>query len=287
MLAIGTAQFGQVYGIAGGGQLLPQYEIESILTMARNSDIRTIDTAIAYGNSEECLGKAGVRDFQVVTKLPPIPSSCTDVPTWVLSQVAESLSRLNLNRIYGLLLHRPGDLVGDQGGQLFRAICHLRDNQTITKWGVSIYSPDDLTSLATHFELELVQAPLNIFDRRLVTSGWLNRLKDNDVEVHARSAFLQGLLTMPEERMPRYFSRWREHWERWYSWLAYEKISPVEACLSFIKSVRGIDQAIVGVDSANQLAQLISAYSIDRAGLIPDFAVDDLELINPSRWEKA
>lgn len=285
MLAIGAAQFGQVYGIAGSGQLLPQYEIESILSMARNSDIRTIDTAIAYGNSEVCLGVAGVRDFQVVTKLPPIPSSCTDVPKWVLSQVAESLSRLNLNCIYGLLLHRPGDLVGDQGRQLYRAICHLKDSQTITKWGVSIYSPSDLASLAM-FELELVQAPLNIFDRRLVTSGWLNRLKDTDVEVHARSAFLQGLLTMPEERMPRYFSRWREHWERWYSWLAYERISPVEACLSFLKSVHGIDQAIVGVDSANQLAQLISAYSSDRTGLIPDFAVDDLDLINPSRWEK-
>ena len=38
---------------------------------------------------------------------------------------------------------------------------------------------------------------MNIIDRRLELSGWLERLSDEGVEVHARSVFLQGLLLMP------------------------------------------------------------------------------------------
>jgi diketogulonate reductase-like aldo/keto reductase len=43
-----------------------------MLQLAARSGIDTLDTAIAYGESETCLGEAGVQAFKVVTKLPAI-----------------------------------------------------------------------------------------------------------------------------------------------------------------------------------------------------------------------
>ena len=52
-----------------------------------------------------------------------------------------------------------------------------------------------------------MQAPLNIFDRRLISSGWFKKLKNKKVEVHARSIFLQGLLLKESSKITSKFKK--------------------------------------------------------------------------------
>ena len=283
-LSVGTVQFGLPYGIANCTGQVDFEEAQLILTTAHHAGINALDTAAAYGASEEVLGRIGVAGWQIVTKLPPLPEACTDVSLWVRGQLLSSLKRLHVNRVYGLLLHRPLDLLSSRGSELYTALRRAKDDGLVDKIGASTYSPSDLDELAS-LTLDMVQAPFSILDRRLVTSGWLGRLYEAGVEVHARSVFLQGLLLMGRERRELTFGRWAHLWERWDSWLTQKDLQPLEACLRYALSEPRISRVVVGVDNERHLRQILAALQTT-SELVPpaDLVSDDIDLINPSRW---
>jgi len=283
-LALGTVQFGLCYGIANQAGQVTRPEAKGMLQLALANGIDTLDTAIAYGNSEICLGEAGTQGFRVVTKLPAMPDDCADVRAWVKLQVSASLSRLGVNAVYGVLLHRSEQLLGPYGDELFQALQTLKDNGQVQKVGVSIYSPNELVALTQHYRFDLVQAPFNLVDRRLYSTGWMQRLKDDGVVVHIRSVFLQGLLLMAQADTPDKFSPWGDLWQTWHRWLDDQDGSAVQACLAFPLSFPEIDRVIVGADSMNQLAQIVSASNSQPISELPDLECEDESLINPDNW---
>jgi len=283
-LALGTVQFGLQYGIANQAGQMSRDQARSMLMLAADQGIDTLDTAIAYGESETRLGELGVGSFKTITKLPAFPEGLADVTSWVQSQVHSSMGRLGVSTLYGLLLHRSEQLLGLQGSALFQALQALKASGKVQKIGVSIYSPRELDAIYPAFPLDLVQAPFNLVDRRLQSSGWLQRLKAAGVEVHTRSAFLQGLLLMPVAERPTKFSAWSEIWASWQHWLVGRNISPAQACLGFALAQPDIDRVVVGADSLKQLQQLIDAASAPVLSDFPDLDCDDEALINPSQW---
>jgi aryl-alcohol dehydrogenase-like predicted oxidoreductase len=283
-IILGTAQFGFKYGIANEtGQVLPEV-VESILSEAVTHGIKILDTAISYGDSESVLGALGVADWKIVTKLPPIPVDCGDVIFWAVDQIERSLARLGVNHIYGLLFHRPSELLGNHGRSLIDAQAFLKKWGLVQKIGVSVYAPEELTALTNIMPIELVQMPLNIIDRRLVESGWARRLKRDGVDVHVRSVFLQGLLLMPPSRRPIQFRRWAPFWEIWDDWLRDTGQTPLQACIRYALSVDHVDHVVVGIDSVNQLREILRAAQ-GSIGELPTWPQPpDPDLINPARW---
>lgn len=257
-----------------------------MLQLAASNGIDVLDTAILYGESEACLGELGVKPFKLVSKLPPVPLDCADVSAWVREQVKLSLGRLNISELYGLLLHRSDQLLGENGRSLYRALLGLKDLGLVRKIGVSIYSPSELDDVTRIAHLDLIQAPFNLVDRRLYTSGWMQRLKDAGTEVHTRSAFLQGLLLMPQAAMPVKFVPWNNLWFRWHQWLGCHDVSALQASLAYPLSFREIDRVVVGADNSSQLAQIIQASNNPSMLDLPDLLCEDESLINPSKWPK-
>jgi aryl-alcohol dehydrogenase-like predicted oxidoreductase len=285
-LALGTVQFGLNYGIANQSGQVSMPMAAQILTLACEHQIDVIDTAVAYGASEVTLGRVGVQGFRIVTKLPPLPGMVDDVGVWVRRQLTESLERLRVQSIHGLLLHRASDLLGPRGRQLFRVLEDLRASGQVRKIGVSIYSPAELDHVPQLGNIDLVQAPFNLIDRRLQTSGWLTRLKDGQVEVHVRSAFLQGLLLMPVDRIPTEFARWAKIWRSWANWQDHTGCSALPACLAFPHSFAEVDRVVVGVDSPDHLTQILGALDTVVPQDWPDISCDDELLVHPSRWSE-
>lgn len=285
-LALGTVQLGQAYGIANKLGQVTRADAKAMLKLALANSINTLDTAIAYGESEACLGEIGTQDFNLVTKLPELPNNCRDVSAWVRQEVIASLNRLGVAEIYGLLLHRPEQLLGPSGADLYKTLQKLKDGGRVKKIGISIYSPSELTLLYPRYSFDLVQAPFNLVDRRFYNSGWLQRLKDDDVEVHTRSTFLQGLLLMTQEDIPGKFSHWDKLWRTWYRWLADQDISAVQACLAFPLSFSEIDRVIVGANSLSQLSEIVSAANDQREFNFPDLQCEDENIINPANWNQ-
>jgi len=283
-LALGTVQFGLRYGVANQGERVSLEEAARIVRHARDGGLDTLDTAIAYGDSELRLGEIGIGGWRVVSKLPDPPTGCADVRGWVEESTTRSLERLKIPCLSGLLLHRAANLATTQADELYSAMQGLKSRGLVRKIGISIYGPEELDECGARFPLDLVQAPFNIVDRRLHTSGWLARLKSRGTEVHTRSAFLQGLLLLPPHRRPRGFDRWKSIWNAWDGWLAGAKLSPISACLGFPLRYPQIDRVVIGVDDLTQMLALLAYEAACLAEPPIELASEDLDLINPSRW---
>lgn len=285
-LALGTVQFGLPYGIANAsGQVTPA-EADKILRVAMAGGIDTLDTAIAYGDSESVLGRLHSGRFNIITKLPALPDDVTDAGGWIRAQVDASLARLCVDRLDGLLLHRPDQLLGRHGADIYNALTSLRGSGQVRRIGISVYEPAQLDALSA-FSLDLVQAPLNVFDQRMLRSGWLNRLQRNGVAFHARSAFLQGLLLMPPEQRPAQFAVWGDAWKLWDDWLGAQRLSPLEACLRFAVQASGVERVVVGVDSGKQLQSILAAVRGPMPELPEALARIEPLLLNPANWSKS
>ena len=286
-LALGTAQFVLEYGIANKSGKVHLSEVNKILNLAKKSKIDLIDTAISYGNSEKVIGDIGFKKFNYVSKLPPIPKSCSDVNFWVEETVKLSLSRLKISSLYGLLVHKPENLSGNIGKKLIKALLTIKSKGLVKKIGVSIYNPSEYEKIIKLLSIDIVQAPLNIVDQRLQVSGLLSELHTQQIEVHTRSTFLQGLLLIPRNKIPKKFNKWSMLWDNWLLQLKKHKLSPIKACLLYPLSIPKIDRVIVGVDSVNQLNEIIlnskfQLKKIDWSSMISS----DEKLINPFNWNK-
>jgi len=284
-LALGTVQFGIPYGVANQSGQVDRDVVVEILNEAYGAGLNTVDTAIAYGDSELRLGEAGLVNWNVITKLPAMPGSVSNVRSWVNESVSSSFKRLGVSRVRGLLVHHSHQLLGRRGQLLQQALKELKEKGAVEKVGVSIYAPQELDEIWPRFTPDLVQSPFNIFDRRLAESGWLKRLHDSGTEIHVRSVFLQGLLLMERKDRPNKFNRWDAVWDRWHNWLEEQAITPLQACLGFVKSQPEINRVIVGVDSLKQLQDIITSF--EGPAIDPPIVLmsEDIDLINPSRWE--
>ena len=283
-LALGTVQFGLPYGIASQSSQVPRALAGSIMQLAFESGIDMLDTAVAYGESEECIGEAGVGNFKIVTKLPALPDKCLDVDAWIQEQLGSSLLRLKAQQVYGLLLHRSQDLLGINGRNLYRRLQLLKEKGLVSKIGVSIYSPNELDLLTKNFHFDLVQAPFNLVDRRLLSTGWMQRLNNMGVEIHTRSTFLQGLLLMKPIDIPSKFSSWDYLWKIWQNWLIEHNISSLETSLAFPLSFSEINRVVVGIHSLNQLQEILALQKKPFTRNFPSINCDNECLINPSKW---
>ena len=284
-IVLGSAQFGLNYGITNNVGKVKSQEVRKILSYARENNINTLDTAIEYGDSEASLGMANISNWRVVTKLPVIPKKTNNIPEWIDQQINSSLLRLKIPKLDGLLLHNPIDLLSKNGNEIWKTIQIKKNEGLVKKIGFSIYSPNELELLWSSYRPDIVQVPFNILDRRIKTSGWLQKLNENNVEVHSRSIFLQGLLLMNPIERSKLFYKWQSIWSVLDTWLINNNISPIEAALGFVFSEKNIDCVIVGVESKNQLNEIISISNSSFNLKLPEsLSTVDLDLIEPVNW---
>ena len=284
-IAIGTAQIGMDYGIANNMGKPDLDEVKKIFDIASKNNIDTFDTALNYGDSEKIIGIIGISESKVITKLPAFNGRKEEIREWLNEKINQSFENLQADSIFGLLLHNPKDLINnDIGEELIQGLNQYREEGKIKKIGVSVYSPDELEELISNLKIDIIQAPLNIMDRRLLTSGWMERLKSLGIEVHVRSIFLQGLLLMKQEDLPDQFKKWSSHFSKWYSWLDEYQISPLNACLNYAMHIDDIDKVVIGIDNAGQLDE-ICMINHESGFVFPDYLMSQDEmLINPSNW---
>lgn len=283
-ISIGTAQFGLNYGISNANGQIEFDEAQEIIKYAKANGVKSIDTAIAYGSSEEVLGRIGVDGLEVFSKLPPIPQDCSDLTNWAIGQVSDSLIRLKVSKLDGLLLHKPSDLFGPYGPILIGCLESLKNSKLVDKIGVSIYKPSELEVISTLIDLEAVQCPFSVLDDRLNTTGWMNRLYVSGIELQVRSIFLQGLLLMSPDRRPSYFKRWGVELDSWDRFIERSGISALNVCLAHALKEEKIKKIVIGVDSLQQLTQIITAEKTDIDYPSIKIDIDDEDLLNPSLW---
>jgi aryl-alcohol dehydrogenase-like predicted oxidoreductase len=281
-IALGSAQFGLQYGIANSGERVNESEAHAILSEAWQQGVRTLDTAAAYGDSEEVLGRHGVENWQVISKLPLLTDDLEDISSWVMTSTKNTLRRLKIGRLHALLLHRPQQLLGPQGPELLNALKFVQRNGWVEKIGVSIYDPDELSALLELHPFELVQSPASILDQRLHRSGWARQLHQAGIEIHTRSAYLQGLLLSPTIQKHR-FAPYLDLWDFWNQWLEKQNLTPLQACIQFALAQPYVDKIVLGVDTTEQFHAMVQAAEGEPHSS-PEWPAIDPQLLNPSLW---
>lgn len=287
-LALGTAQFGMDYGINSIDGRVKASEVTDILNYACKNGIGLLDTAPSYGNSEHVLGNANVKDFQIVTKTRHFNQTViTNKEVDLLNDdLGQSLKSLKHESLYGLLVHNVDDLLKPGADKLFNQLMYFRQQGLVSKIGVSVYTGDKIQNIVDKFDIDLIQLPFNIIDRRLIDGGILKMLKKLGIEVHARSIFLQGLLLMTDDRRPSQFSRWNSLWGVWYQWLNDNNITALEATIRYASSIPEISKILVGVDTKTQLQDIVQATKGDLPVVPKDLFTNDSDLLNPVNWTK-
>jgi aryl-alcohol dehydrogenase-like predicted oxidoreductase len=285
-IALGTVQFGIDYGVNSVDGRVRSEEVKRIFSYAHLKGIDLLDTAPAYGDSEKILGRMDISNFKVVTKTRHFNSleiKNNDVKL-LNNDFYHSLGDLKQDSVYGVLVHNADDLLKPGAEKLFDQLHELKQAEKIIKIGVSVYDYCQLQSILNIFDIDLVQLPFNILDRRMVDSGMFTKLREMNIEVHARSVFLQGLLLMSEKNRPDKFKRWSALWKIWHEWLNDNQITALEAAIRYAISMPEISKVLVGVDNKDQLKEIIIASNGVLPNIPTELHTNDINLLNPSNW---
>tara|TARA_R100000027_G_scaffold37442_1_gene27548 strand:+ start:32117 stop:33046 length:930 start_codon:yes stop_codon:yes gene_type:complete len=292
-LTLGTVQFGLDYGVANQTGRPSYRNCLAIIEKAYTCGIRYFDTAAAYGTSEEVLGKAlrelGIaNEVVVISKSVPLPQDSQEprmAKKLIESSLRKSLQNLELDQIPIYLLHRESDLPN------IESLSDLREKGLIGRIGVSVDTPEGANRASKEPLIDAVQLPHNLLDRRFEHQSWLSNKAPEDL-LFARSAFLQGLLLMPEESIPHFLQSIIPIRNKVTAIADEIGIDMIELCLRYCLSCRSIDSVLIGVDTIQHLEQNIEAA---KRGPLPEEiirkivnVVPDLPeaVIRPSLWQK-
>ena len=285
-LALGTVQFGLSYGISNFEGQTPQTEVNNILNLAYKNSINTLDTSCNYGNAEQAIGNFQDHCFNVITKTPAFDDTITTLEAnRIITQFSHSVQTMKHHNISTILLHHGENLTKPHGDLLYQALMQLKQQKLVDNIGVSIYDPAQLAVITQHFDIDVVQLPLNLFDQTILLDGTLTKLANKGIEIHCRSIFLQGLLLMDIARLPNYFSPIKAHLFNFHQYLKKRCISPLTAAYRFAEQIPEISKIICGVNNKQQLQQLID---IDDTPLnlieLAEFSLADKRYTCPVNW---
>ena len=287
-LALGSAQWGgSSYGISNYGKKLEiNNHLFNIIDLATKNKIQMIDTAPVYGDAEKNLGKLNISNFKVVTKTKIIESD--EINEFILQRFVEvfkiSLENMKIKKVYGLLIHRTEDLFKKGGDLLVKKLIQLKSEGFVQKIGVSIYETSNIEEILRIFTPDIVQLPINLFDQSSIIDGHLNFLKDKNIEIHARSIFLQGLLLMDYEDINPYFHAWGQCFKKFYEICHEHNITKLEAALNFISNIDQIDRFILGFDNSDQLNEALKYINHGEKIDFSELMIRDPNIINPKNW---
>ena len=275
-LGLGTVQFGLNYGISNNEGITPEEEIENILSYAWSAGINTIDTASAYGVSEEVLGRNIKNDFRIVTKFVSAESSGLDIK----DEFERSLKRLNVSKIYGFLAHRPLNVVDNP--HIWDFLNQMKKEGLIEKIGFSFNTVEEAEIvMKAGLWPDLVQVPFNYLDDRFVEI--MKQLKSRGCEIHTRSAFLQGLFFSDTDNLDSYFDEVKPLLNQLKAYK--DKGILAGMLLKYCLEKDFIDKVIIGVNTLEQLRDNIQ--SINVAETLPDLNYHITnEVLIPSNWPK-
>ena len=115
------------------------------------------------------------------------------------------------------------------------------------------------------FYLLKVPFPLNIFDQRFVNNGVINELVKNNIKVHVRSIFLQGLLLLEEDNLPKKFEKYKNYFNDFSQLVSQIGISKIEACILFVREFREISNIIIVISNLKQLKAINNIFNSDKS----------------------
>ena len=285
-LILGTVQFGLDYGVNNTAGKPSKENIKSILDSAYNSGIKLLDTAEAYGDSQNKLGEYhsnSTNKFNVITKF---SSNTEGFSLNIIERVYNNLKILGVDNLYCYMFHSFDDF--NKFFEKYRKdLLILKRDGIINNIGVSLYSNDELESVLKFDEITLIQLPFNLLDNNNKRGDILKIAKAKGIEIHTRSVFLQGLFFKKTTEFTAKIKPLGHHLNSLND-LCDEGYKMNDLALNYVCSQKNIDKVLIGVDNVNQLeSNILSEKKYILKELIKKIEsinVKETKLLNPSNW---
>lgn len=265
-LCLGTVQFGKKYGINNISGQPNEKEIFHILDIALENGIEILDTASAYGNAEEIIGKyiisrPGInKKMKIISKLSLRNlESLINLESIIRHEIQVSLKNLHIQQLYGYLLHVPEHMYNEK---IVEELQKIKKEGLIQNIGVSIYYINDGKQAVKKNIFDFIQLPYNILDQRGKNTGFLKLAKENGLTIFTRSVFLQGLLMMEYKNIPEYLKNAKPYLIDFENLLREYQLDKISVLLNYVIYNSNIDYVIVGIDNAKQLQESISKLGV-------------------------
>ncbi len=282
-IILGTAQFGLDYGINNKVGRPSDIKLEKILLQAYNNNIFLLDTAEIYGDAHKRIGKYHLKypskKFNIISKFYEPKFSGN-----FINHISKNLSELNVDILYAYLFHNLNDL--KKYSKNVDQLIKLKEEGSINKLGVSLYTNDEIEQVLNRFDfIDLIQIPFNIFDNTNLKGIVISRIKEKGIEVHTRSAFLQGLFF--SDKLPNNLISLQPYIDILYKISSKYSMTISEIALNYCLNQPNIDKVLIGIDTKIQLMENISGLkylSLDIMDEINNIYVKNTKLLNPVNW---
>jgi len=279
-MLVGTAHWGQNYGITNNQGRLADSALIELIDGLRLLGHTHLDTAPAYGDAETRIGHLAP-GFVVQTKITGAGATLHSLESCLCS----SLDALRVKAVPGVLVHDWPSLTDSERKTTADFLVRAQGETRISRIGISAYEAADLDSALQVFEqVGVVQVPANALDQRLNGTPQIRDFREIGGKVQARSLFLQGLLAVGAKKtqfnnapsIDRFMKVAQDHGR-----------SPIQLALDYIKSQDWIDEIVVAPTSLFELREIHEAWLS-----VPDYEIDwevlhsnDIDLIDPRRWK--
>ena len=265
-MSLGTVQLGMNYGIANSLGKPDEAKSNAMLRCAFENGVTSLDTARAYGNSEEVLGnffkgympcEPAFITSKIIIDLPDT-STEKEVEAKMTESLEKSLECLGVDKLDCYMLHRGYDITR-YNGIVPKIMEKFIKQNYISMAGVSIYAPEDLDEMQKHECFRATQVPMSLFDQKLITNGYISRLKEAGVSVFVRSVFLQGLFFLDPDTItdPLLVEYAVPHLKTLRRLCKEANMTIAEFAISFIRDVDGVTSLVLGADTKEQVMENI------------------------------
>jgi aryl-alcohol dehydrogenase-like predicted oxidoreductase len=293
--ALGTAQLGMPYGVANRSGRPDERESQRILAAAFASGVRCLDTAAAYGDAEDVIGRflratPGSETISICTKLPAVPRGlpAAALRTALGTHLDASRRRLGRDHIEIVLAHAWPD-VEAYGGAYHDALEALRADGSVGAFGASVYRPDEAQAALERRGVAAVQFPFNALDTRFGAAGITALCRRRGCASFARSPLLQGALTLAADRLPRGLGHAASWIGDYHALATAHGLEPARAALAYAAQHSGADWIVAGAETVAQVETQRDALDLPLppafvAALAARTAQAPENVIDPRRW---
>lgn len=277
-IILGTAQLDKNYSLSK--KSLNKSSLKKIINLARKNKNFFIDTALGYKASEKALSKFDLKKFKIITKINNSNKN-------LIKELLESKKKLKIKSFYGVLFHDEKELMKKSPGEFLNLAKSLKDNNITNKVGVSIYTMKYLLLIIEKFDLDLIQIPANVFDKRFLSEKLLKNLKQKKIEIFARSVFLKGVLINKKYRdKNKKFAKFKQNFDSYEEWLKEKNILNKKFfCINFILA-NNINNIVIGFDDFSEYKEILN-YKNENYAKPPNFVKnqsDKSRLLRPDLW---
>ena len=270
-IQVGTAQFGNVYGITNENIELSPKLCWQILDLALENGVNEVDTSPSYGNAMDILAKYRGGRLNITSKIKVKGLSTKNIVDSLKNQ-ENKIGKFHF--MHRVLIHDFSSLNLEE----LRMLQRVKEKYNI---GASIYESKELTLVKKYIGIDVpIQLPISILNQTFTKT-----IKNPDNQLFdftARSLMLQGVLDWNSKKNP-----FKNH----PSVIKLKRLGklmglkPIELAVNFAKQLN-VNSCVFGFATIKQINDFFNCWNstINSEINFSEFTSSDKNLYDVRRW---